>query len=467
MPTSKHFSVEDFNVMKEVEKIYGSTTDKAPSKDYLDLYITRYVNPKMIEKINEVSEEEMLDMDPEALVDDGDVSANTDADLPGDDLDNTEIPDFDEEGLDEGPELGESVKPKVRFSNAVTAVCSAFLREADEEEDDDPLEGMDDGALDDTVEDAKDKSKDEPEEEVNPEVDDKGGNKTSIVIDLPGKFDEKDINITIKDNNEDVSDDTDQLATVEGTANFNTKSLDEAIKNLDKDMDNMLKENVAVNYGACKSINDVVNMFVGSEKIDESVNIKNTLGKFLYEDEDFSNVDVDKLVNKLNESAVVKISTPIAENYSWNIVTACKRIDNEAKKIAGIVDVDLLKEAYLISDNKNPSNIDGYKYPVCDVVNGNLMVIPEAVTKLNELFSNDILTGKMDAEMVTEARAKLKNYLFSIGETPIWESDVTQSEELKVIREGTELLKISMGLRSKGDNSARAIEALKEIHSGK
>lgn len=134
---------------------------------------------------------------------------------------------------------------------------------------------------------------------------------------------------------------------------------------------------------------------------------------------------VDKLyrVNNSKNWKVINNSenTKVAdEEYQWDATSARERIVEWARNEAGEIDFDKFEKAFLIYDRSNSENIDGYKYPIADIIDGELRVVPRAVYA-SAILSLGIGVSESNRESLRHA---IGSYYRLLDESPPWNEEV-------------------------------------------
>jgi len=135
------------------------------------------------------------------------------------------------------------------------------------------------------------------------------------------------------------------------------------------------------------------------------------------EDAELEEDDEDKL-----EEALKVLNTsllPIAENAKYNAFQANKNILETAQQADTSYDITSLKQTHLYYMNEGKHTMD-YRYPIADVIEGNVYAIPDAIIKMSEMFSNPSMVSKIGAPIVKIARARLTPYLEAMGKKIPW-----------------------------------------------
>jgi len=130
---------------------------------------------------------------------------------------------------------------------------------------------------------------------------------------------------------------------------------------------------------------------------------------------------------------------PIAENHK-GVNTRIGAILTEAATGENTsFDVALLKETHLFWKNGGKKPED-FMYPIVDRVNGKLMVAPDSIKRMAEMFNNNVLISKFNKHTVRVVRKRLEAYLEAMGLDVPWKKTGNL-----VITENANFLRITQG----------------------
>ena len=140
--------------------------------------------------------------------------------------------------------------------------------------------------------------------------------------------------------------------------------------------------------------------------------------------DEMEDVELDKEdEDKLEEAIKVlnKKLLPVAENAKYSAYKASKNVMESAQKPDTSYNTNILKQTHLYYMNEGKSIMD-YRYPIADVIDGNVYAIPEAIDKMVEMFSNPSMVKKIGAPIVKVVRARLMPYLEAMGKKAPWKN---------------------------------------------
>jgi hypothetical protein len=137
------------------------------------------------------------------------------------------------------------------------------------------------------------------------------------------------------------------------------------------------------------------------------------------EDVELDKEDEDKLEEAIN--VLNKKLLPVAENAKYSAYKASKNVMESAQKPDTSYNTNILKQTHLYYMNEGKSIMD-YRYPIADVIDGNVYAMPEAIDKMVEMFSNPSMVKKIGAPIVKVVRARLMPYLEAMGKKAPWKN---------------------------------------------
>ena len=137
------------------------------------------------------------------------------------------------------------------------------------------------------------------------------------------------------------------------------------------------------------------------------------------EDVELDEEDEDKLEEAIK--VLNKKLLPVAENAKYSAYKASKNVMESAQKPDTSYNTNILKQTHLYYMNEGKSIMD-YRYPIADVIDGNVYAIPEAIDKMVEMFSNPSMVKKIGAPIVKVVRARLMPYLEAMGKKAPWKN---------------------------------------------
>jgi len=140
--------------------------------------------------------------------------------------------------------------------------------------------------------------------------------------------------------------------------------------------------------------------------------------------DEMEDVELDKEdEDKLEEAIKVlnKKLLPVAENAKYSAYKASKNVMESAQKPDTSYNTNILKQTHLYYMNEGKSIMD-YRYPIADVIDGNVYAMPEAIDKMVEMFSNPSMVKKIGAPIVKVVRARLMPYLEAMGKKAPWKN---------------------------------------------
>ena len=140
--------------------------------------------------------------------------------------------------------------------------------------------------------------------------------------------------------------------------------------------------------------------------------------------DEIEDVELDKEdEDKLEEAIKVlnKKLLPVAENAKYSAYKASKNVMESAQKPDTSYNTNILKQTHLYYMNEGKSIMD-YRYPIADVIDGNVYAMPEAIDKMVEMFSNPSMVKKIGAPIVKVVRARLMPYLEAMGKKAPWKN---------------------------------------------
>lgn len=164
--------------------------------------------------------------------------------------------------------------------------------------------------------------------------------------------------------------------------------------------------------------------------------------------------NLDAEIMQLDENESMNIEDfellPIAENYGWVPFAASKTLREFCTKDAQRIDFDVMKKAYLVYDRNNPMVTEGYKFPIADLINGEVHVVKESIGKYIDLFNKQSSVDLLDLSesQVQTARIKLSMYNAEMGNpfTTMWDAngriDAGKLKESIQVTENNQLIKI-------------------------
>jgi hypothetical protein len=147
------------------------------------------------------------------------------------------------------------------------------------------------------------------------------------------------------------------------------------------------------------------------------------------------------------------------ESYVWNQNDAVKRIEEMAIRRDKTLNVDLLKAAYLFEDNSSNKTINSYKFPIADIIDGKVKLIPKAVLEMRRLFNNSVLLNNMGLteNAIRSIRRKLDVYASMLGAKLSEWSPTMTSENQVALSESTTFKAGDMGTITIEDDPKKCI----------
>lgn len=145
-------------------------------------------------------------------------------------------------------------------------------------------------------------------------------------------------------------------------------------------------------------------------------------------DKELANEDLDEELpkeeeDKLEEALKLlnKKLLPIAENAKFNGYKANKVVMEAAMKPDTSYNTNILKQTHLYYENDGKKASD-YRYPIADVIDGKFYIVPEAINKMTEMFSNPHMVRNIDPAVVKIVRARLVPYLEMMKKEIPWKT---------------------------------------------
>ena len=135
----------------------------------------------------------------------------------------------------------------------------------------------------------------------------------------------------------------------------------------------------------------------------------------------------------VSEVSVPTKALPIAENATWDGISAGKLLVETAYKSESKVNTNLLKltHLYWINEGTNP---DDYKFPIASMVEGKAQIIPEAIDEATQLFASPSFILRFSETALKKIRNVLDFYNEKMGKKSPWKSNdqIQVSEAAKI-----------------------------------
>ncbi len=135
----------------------------------------------------------------------------------------------------------------------------------------------------------------------------------------------------------------------------------------------------------------------------------------------------------VSEVSVPTKALPIAENASWDGISAGKLLVETAYKSESKVNTNLLKltHLYWLNEGTDPSD---YKFPIASMVEGKAQIIPEAIDEATKLFASPSFILRFSESALKKIRNVLDFYNEKMGKKSPWKSNdqIQVSEAAKI-----------------------------------